>query len=173
MKGGYPMGLDMYLEVRKYVSRAEFSSPGNYTNSQEYASLIANAPAGIDKYTDFGGISVSYPAGYWRKANAIHGWFVNNVQGGEDNCQPYYVPREKLVELQNDCRAVLLVNAGADKEEVAIDHGLNPTQGFFFGSYEMDEYYDQDLKYTIEMLDHVLSCVPDEYEYSFYYTSSW
>jgi hypothetical protein len=167
------MGLDMYLEVRRYVSRTDFSTPGNYVKSQEYSDLIANAPEGIDKYTDFGGIQVSYPAGYWRKANAIHGWFVRECQGGEDNCQSYYVPREKLVQLQNSCRAVLLVHAGANKEDVAIDHGLSPTQGFFFGSTEMDEYYDQDLKYTIEMLDHVLSIIPDELDYSFYYTSSW
>ena len=163
----------MYLEVRRYVSRTDFSTPGNYVKSQEYSDLIANAPEGIDKYTDFGGIQVSYPAGYWRKANAIHGWFVRECQGGEDNCQSYYVPREKLVQLQNSCRAVLLVHAGANKEDVAIDHGLSPTQGFFFGSTEMDEYYDQDLKYTIEMLDHVLSIIPDELDYSFYYTSSW
>ena len=24
--------------------------------------------------------------GYWRKANAIHGWFVRNVQNGKDDC---------------------------------------------------------------------------------------
>ena len=26
-------------------------------------------------------------AGYWRKANQIHGWFVNKCQDGVDDCQ--------------------------------------------------------------------------------------
>ena len=26
---------------------------------------------------------------YWRKANAIHDWFVDNIQGGEDDCNAY------------------------------------------------------------------------------------
>jgi hypothetical protein len=160
------MGLDMYLEVRKYVSRVDFSSPGNYTNSQEYASLIANAPAGIDKYTDFGGINISYPVAYWRKANAIHGWFVQNVQGGEDNCGSYYVPREKLIELRDLCKAA------AAQPAMAGDI-LPPTIGFFFGGSEIDEWYLEDLKNTIVMIDHALSVVPDDIEYSFYYSSSW
>ena len=25
--------------------------------------------------------------GYWRKANAIHKWFVDNVQDGNDDCK--------------------------------------------------------------------------------------
>ena len=35
---------------------------------------------------------------YWRKANAIHKWFVDNVQGGEDDCGEYIVPRSKLIQ---------------------------------------------------------------------------
>jgi hypothetical protein len=173
------MGLDQYLEVRRYVSKYDHSNFDYRTDtwppptSEEYANILSTAPAGVDKYADFGGIYISYPVAQWRKANAIHGWFVRECQGGEDNCQSYYVSREKLIELQNGCRAVLLVSAGSKKEDAALDYGLSPTQGFFFGGYEMDEYYDQDLKYTIEMIDHALSVIPDESEYSFYYTSSW
>jgi|1186.fasta_scaffold611083_1 hypothetical protein len=32
-------------------------------------------------------------AGYWRKANPVHRWFVENVQHGEDDCRKYYVSR--------------------------------------------------------------------------------
>ena len=28
---------------------------------------------------------------YWRKANAIHGWFVYNIQDGVDDQNEYYV----------------------------------------------------------------------------------
>ncbi len=34
--------------------------------------------------------------GYWRKANGIHAWFVQNVQEGEDDCKEYYVSQSKL-----------------------------------------------------------------------------
>ena len=28
---------------------------------------------------------------YWRKANAIHRWFINNIADGVDNCEPFEV----------------------------------------------------------------------------------
>jgi hypothetical protein len=36
---------------------------------------------------------------YWRKANQIHKWFVDNVQDGVDDCKEYWVSEEKLQEL--------------------------------------------------------------------------
>ena len=51
--------------------------------------------------------------GYWRKANQIHAWFVEHVQGGEDECNPHDVSREQLEELREVCRRVL----GASKAE--------------------------------------------------------
>jgi len=50
---------------------------------------------------------VSLEAMYWRKANAIHGWFVENCQDGEDNCQEYWVSREKLINLKDLCQDIL------------------------------------------------------------------
>jgi hypothetical protein len=51
---------------------------------------------------------------------------------------------------------------------------LPPTSGFFFGTYEIDEWYMEDLKYTIQMLDHVLSTVPDSgWDWEFVYRASW
>lgn len=34
---------------------------------------------------------------YWRKANQIHRWFVENVQHNIDNCAMYYVSKNELV----------------------------------------------------------------------------
>lgn len=45
--------------------------------------------------------------GYWRKANAIHRWFVENVQNGEDDCRDYFVTKEQLTELLNLVNQVL------------------------------------------------------------------
>jgi hypothetical protein len=168
------MGLDQYLEARKYVSKFDYSDGfDNKKIREEYANLSQSAPAGFDKNADFGGIQVSFPIGYWRKANAIHGWFVENVQGGVDNCQSYYVSREQLVQLAEDCDAVLKVSA-VSMENAAATAGLLPVQGFFFGSYEMDEWYIDDLKRTVEIVNNALSLFPeDNYDWSFYYSSSW
>jgi hypothetical protein len=169
------MGLDQYLEARKYVSR--FHYPNGFdskTANEEYVNLSQYAPDGFDKHSDFGGIQVSYPIGYWRKANAIHGWFVSNVQGGEDNCQSYYVSREQLQELAEACDEVLKVPVGVAQEDAAANVGLLPSLGFFFGSYEMDEWYIDSLKMTIEIINHALSLFSeDNYDWSFYYSSSW
>ena len=45
--------------------------------------------------------------GYWRKANAIHGWFVRELAGGVDECQPIHVSRENLVTLRQLCLEAL------------------------------------------------------------------
>ena len=37
--------------------------------------------------------------GYWRKANAVHNWFVDNVQDGNDGCKHYWVSKEDLQKL--------------------------------------------------------------------------
>ena len=37
--------------------------------------------------------------GYWRKANAIHQWFVHNAQNDNDDCKKYPVKRKKLESL--------------------------------------------------------------------------
>lgn len=161
------MGLDMYLSARKYIGRNDYSDRQNVKVSSDFNIMVDLAPEGLTKYSDFGGISVSYPVGYWRKANAIHGWFVNELAGGVDECQDIYVPREKLVELRDLCKSA--VSQPAMAGEI-----LPPVQGFFFGGYEIDEYYIQDLSDTVKMIDHILSIVPeDNWEWEFVYRASW
>jgi hypothetical protein len=101
--------------------------------------------------------------GYWRKANAIHNWFVQNVQDGEDDCKRYFVNREELEKLKGLCQQVLADNSLA--EEL-----LPPTSGFFFGSTEIDEYYIDDLQKTVAIIDKALA-LPNNWEFE--YQSSW
>lgn len=168
------MGLDMYLSTRKYVSQYNYKSESR-TEVPEFSTLVnLSGVEGLTKYSEFSGISVSYPIGYWRKANAIHGWFVNTLAGGVDECQEIHVPRIALVDLLNSCKVVMSVSVGESKQDLADEVGLMPTEGFFFGGYELDEYYDQDLKYTIEMLEHILTIIPENsYDWEFTYQASW
>ena len=110
---------------------------------------------------------ISFEAMYWRKANAIHRWFVNKIQDGVDNCAEYSVDTETLAELRDICKQVLIDPSKADV--------LLPTQsGFFFGSTEVDEWYLEQLKYTVERLTEILE-LPEvkTCKINFYYSSSW
>ena len=155
------MGLDMYLSAKKYLW-----SDKDKAISEQVGEII-----GVQGDTEkrFNGSSlvvkeISLDAMYWRKANAIHGWFVNVVQNGEDNCREYEVDREQLEALRDLCKDIL------EHPDAERDTDLEPTQGFFFGSYEKDEWYYEDLKNTVEGLDRVLSLPED---YSFSYQASW
>ena len=161
------MGLDMYLEARKYVGQYNYSN-GESTPNPEYTALVTLVPKGLADNVDlFGGASVALTVGYWRKANAIHGWFVNELAGGVDECQEIYVPREKLAELRELCASVI-------KQPAMAGDILPPQEGFFFGSGEIDEWYLNDMQLTIDIIDKVLSAIPeDDYGWSFSYHASW
>ena len=147
------MGLDMYLYKKIYIG-------ANYEHNKINGTLALKKD---EKPIDIQLNRVVYiveDQAYWRKANQIHYWFVKNVQDGEDDCKPYEVSGEELLELIEICKKVLADHSLADK--------LLPTyEGFFFGSYSYDDDYFYDLENTIEQLKNV---VPDEY---YEYRSSW
>lgn len=163
------MGLDMYLEVREYVKTSDWQKVGDDfekvavetgTNILKMAGL--DTIASKDSY----GVEVSATAIYWRKVNSIHQWFVEHCADGRDECQPIYVPREKLLALRDQVDLVL-----RSKNEAVAQEWLPTQSGFFFGSTEYDEYYWSDLEYTLTELNRVLETA-DEGK-SFYYQASW
>ena len=161
------MGLDMYLEARKYVRKVDWNNQdesGEPIVLDEYKEIAKHFPAGADEYGDYTGGLITLNIGYWRKANQIHNWFVNECAGGEDDCKPVYVPTIKLTELLGMVNAILEDNANPATT-------LPTASGFFFGSTEYDEYYRHDLERTKLILEKALSL--DENEVSFYYQASW
>ena len=111
---------------------------------------------------------ITYQVGYWRKFNALHNWFVDNVQDGIDECQETYVDYEKILELYD-----ILIRV---KENHSLAEELLPTSsGFFFGSTEFDEWYFESLDYTIETLKPIVDAINDnvDFSYGFYYQASW
>ena len=165
------MGLDMYLHAKKYVEKIDWTKlQSNDELSMDSAEVvnplwteIVNVSGLEDVATDIYGAHVEVTCAYWRKANQIHKWFVDNVQGGNDNCGEYYVSHEKLKSLLD------LVNKALAERNPSL---LQPRAGFFFGSYDIDEWYWHDLKDTIKQLDRVLA-LPEMSKLSFYYISSW
>ena len=150
------MGLDMYLTGKRYIWESS-----NDPKEEELAQALGKIPNLGTNGKRVKGVEVE--AMYWRKANAIHKWFVDNVQEGEDECREHYVSREQLEALRDAC-----IEAVADPDN-ASDH-LSPTEGFFFGSTEIDEWYFDALKETIKQLN---ACLKMDKAWSFYYCSSW
>jgi len=154
------MGLDMYLSAKKYMSK--YFDPADSDKIAEINKLFGVVG---EEDGDYGAQEVTFRVAYWRKANAIHDWFVKNCQEGVDECQETYVTREQLQELIDLCKDVVENPKKASEK-------LPTASGFFFGNTDYDEYYMQDLKYTIERLQKILDD-PAFAKSNFYYQSSW
>lgn len=157
------MGLDMYLAVCKHAYASKYAPKEQDTKIVDLVSGIF----GIAPSQDSPSVTVKMTIGYWRKANAIHSWFVKNCQDGIDDCQTTHVSVEKLQQLRSTCQQVL------DNVELDIAASILPTQeGFFFGNTDYDQGYIQDVKDTIAILDVALQHAKESNVY-FEYHASW
>ena len=120
---------------------------------------------------------------YWRKANQIHQWFVNNCANGDLDSTLNFVDVsfDDLRNLKQVCQDVIAnsnlisgeVNNGYRFEngnKVSIKEpgkyiedssyakqNLPTMQGFFYGSTDYDQWYFRQLESTIEQIDNILS----------------
>lgn len=147
------MGLDMYLSAEKYLAGWEHRPEAD---RKQFASVLETAgfdPAILPEYSPSATLAVTVM--YWRKANAIHQWFVSNFADGLDECQEIGVPRDGLEALRNLCD-IILGASEANRTAIAKEH-LPPQAGFFFGSTEIDEWYWKDLESTRDELTQILA----------------
>jgi hypothetical protein len=143
------MGLDMYLSKKRYLSADE---------RREVRITGLHPEVAVEKVE-----CIVEAAGYWRKANAIHRWFVEHVQDGRDDCRPYEVSRAQLAALLE------AVDEALDDPKRAAE--TLPTQpGFFFGSVAYDAGYWFDLAETRRMVNAALRADEDA---AFIYQASW
>ena len=156
----------MYLTAKRYLSN--FGTD----EEKEFKKKIGEMDvSGVGLDAD----EVSFNIHTWRKANAIHKWFLDNVQEGDDDCREYCVDIEQLRELVGLINKVLGADTGNIKEDLA-----NSLKGDYLkpeflpdDEEEYDEYYVQDLKETREMIEKILKN-RDKYEkLGLFYSSSW
>lgn len=173
------MGLDMYLKIRKeeYVSKYSSCPTLSLTYPEDITKFIPQDDEGINGVFASVYRTTEYKVGYWRKANQIHNWFLDNCGPRDydgdviDDCRPIEVPVEKLKELAETCKKVL--------DDHNLAKTLLPTQsGCFFGSTEYDEYYFEDLEYTLKILTPIIAFLEEklekkEYEWDLVYQASW
>jgi len=134
---------------------------------------------------------------YWRKANHIHGWFERKLNGIENQVE-HAIAYDALEDLLMDCIRVKdsLIAGGTQLKDTVIEEGfqdgqpykkveprpqfkntevalelLPPTQGFFFGGDDIDEWYLKDIEETIEKLTQLLST--KQKGERFYYYAWW
>jgi len=146
------MGLDMWLYAKKY-----------FFDDDEKVKRISKE---FSEMEDYSCKEIKFEVAYWRKANHIHKWFVDNCQEGVDECQNSYVSDEKLEELLKLVKEILENHSKAETL-------LPCEEGFFFGGTEYDEWYFEDLKSTKEMLEKILRRIKDGKGWDIYYSSSW
>jgi hypothetical protein len=124
---------------------------------------------------DDGQLVVSMTAIYWRKVNSVHRWFVEQAQYGIDECQPSDpIEGELLAKLRADCLAALQAYADGDHDVAELT--MAPMAGCFFGNYDIDNYWAEDLKITVSEVERALRAavaVAPEGPVTFRYQSSW
>jgi len=188
------MGLDMYAARRLHVKQ------WNHQPAQErYSVQIARGGKPVPGIQLRRISEIEEEVMYWRKANHIHAWFVDNVQGGQDNCGTYRVSWGQLRALLSLCKKVFesseLVNgmiyAGAVydqehpkglvqrepgkviKDDAVARELLSTRAGFFFGCEEYDESYLDDVVDTRDWIVNMLADHDAGVPGDIYYQSSW
>ena len=178
----------MYLSKKTYVKRWEHQDVND--------TFDVTVKKGGKEFTNIKPERVSYiheEIMYWRKANQIHGWFVENTEE-INNHTIYYVTYQDLKNLVETCKTVLEALEKSPKTKVSVEAGwrngekyyedvevyeldknamslLPPVEGFFFGSYVIDEWYKHQIEETIKVLGKEVEegNEGDEYEY----VASW
>lgn len=154
------MGLDSYLLKKTYVKNWDHYRPQEVNHITIKKGDVDHPTIKIKRIS-----FVIEEVGYWRKFNALHNWFVKNVQNGVDECQESHVPKHKLEELLDLLKKV--------KEEHTKGPDLLPTAGgFFFGSTDYDDWYFDDVDRTVTLLEDLLKEPEDDCS-DYYYQSSW
>lgn len=150
------MGLDMYLEAKRYLAPCD---PRTEPMRRAIGAAIGYMPTkekpGQDaSLMEVSGVTVR--VGYWRKFDALHQWFVSNVQEGVDDCRPAFVAVDTLIELETQL-------------ERACDDPTSVSERFTADADETLEISEVD--YTLKVLHHAKQL--QEQGWDIYYRASW
>lgn len=187
------MGLDMYLHREENL----------YGKSAIEIKKANKLPLRSEEHPQYEWVQLKTECAYWRKANAIHKWFIDNCGGGDENKREMEVSLEQIKELLNVCKEVLqnieLVDGkvsdgytirknskgkvekmynfvdGKLVKDASICKRLLPTcSGFFFGSTDYDGYYVECIQETIKQLEEVIKDAEEsDKDVWFEYYASW
>lgn len=146
------MGLDMYLSAKRYL----------WSFNEHDKALADKIDAEIGLNSLGRTKEISREAFYWRKAWAIHHWFVVNAQYGEDDCKEYWVERYQLQELLDTLKRV--------DQNPSLAEDILPLQA---DDDEGKEWELEQIRRTIPALDKLINDENLKEHWDFYYSSSW
>ena len=96
----------------------------------------------------------------WRKRNQIHGYF-DRLFDEVENCEAYPISIEQLEKLVDTCKTVL------ENHDSAED--LLPVRGgIFFGNYEYNDFYFNQVGETMEDLKNLIKSHDGKTQYYYY-----
>lgn len=186
------MGLDMYVNIRHKNTQSKLDAYEAWEQKYSYEEFQRLTEEQKEEYRnsepEYDENMYGKELMYWRKANHIHNWFVQNCQGGVDDCGRYAITVNDLMKLKELCEKILTMTekrkemrytsySATEKEEVdilyltpegveyAIEH-LPSRSGFFFGSTEYDDWYVWWLKNTVEQIDAAIDSLNCEYGFA-------
>ena len=186
------MGLDMYVNIRHKNTQSKLDAYEAWEQKYSYEEYERLTEEQKEEYRDsepeYDNDMYGKELMYWRKANQIHNWFVQNCQNGVDDCGRYAITVADLKKLKELCEKILTMTekrkemrytsfSATEKEEVdvrfltlegveyAIEH-LPSRSGFFFGSTEYDDYYVMELENTVEQINDTLDTLNCEYGFA-------
>lgn len=155
------MGLDIYFYKRNKNKYNEAKQKAEALSKHEIADLVRDNFL-VDKEAsdeelikEYGESAIEIVANasheeiaYFRKVNFLMDAF--NYTG---NCEYKDIEKSKIEQLISDCES-----------ELAGTESLNPTQGFFFGSTDKNEYFYSDVKDVKAKFEKILESTDWENE---------
>ena len=157
--------MNLYKET--YVKNWDFHKPEQKWNITVTKALSYSVTAKGGEPSRIRPERISYiteEIAYWRKFNALHAFIVNHFADGEDKCQKIFLYDEQLKKIHHTLKTIL------DDTSLAGEL-MPPSEGFFFGSYEIDEWYWKDVENAYKVFSEILSDGEENREY--YYQASW
>lgn len=167
------MGLDMYLLSLPKIHGMDFeeiklASAQLSKHEADQNEIYEKLKPHIKNFRKLGisGFGLFEEVAYWRKANQIHNWFVENLHNGVD--APLFtveVTKVNLQELYNLCLNIL-TRRSRPKEAL-------PTKpGCYFGSTAYDSYFYREIGETKMTVENLLKHFNFETHY-LVYQCSW
>lgn len=148
----------MYLRKETYVKNWDFHKP------EEKWNITATRGGKPSRIRPERVCYITEEIAYWRKFNALHTFIVKHFADGVDECQKIFLYDVELKKIHHTLKTIL------DDTSLAGEL-MPPSEGFFFGSYEIDEWYWKDVENAYKVFSEILSDGEDYREY--YYQASW
>ncbi|PYZ94961.1 hypothetical protein CR194_05445 [Salipaludibacillus keqinensis] len=166
------MGLDMYLVSLPKIEGMDYyevhsASADLGELEEEQNEIYRKIKPHIKHFEEFGMSwkSLREEVAYWRKANQIHHWFVENLHNGND--EPLFtelVTKQNLEDLYNLCVKVL-------ENRKNPQDSLPSMPGPFFGYYSYDDFYYYQIEETKSILEDLLNHFDFDSHYLMYQCS--